>query len=59
MIGFGTLVVGAPHWEWPALGLGSVALLAVLVAYARSAARMRIRVLAATLKVLALLGLVF
>ncbi|MHB0959004.1 MAG: glutamine amidotransferase [Pirellulaceae bacterium] len=59
MIGFGSLVVGAPHWVWPALGLGSVGLLAVLVAYARSAARTRIRVLAATLKVLALLGLVF
>ncbi len=54
----GSLMVGARDWVWPAVALGSVALLAVLVAYAHSPANKMVRVLAATLKIIGLLLLV-
>ena len=54
----GSLMVGARDWVGPAVALGCVAILAVLVAYARSPATAMVRVLAATLKIAGLLLLI-
>ena len=54
----GTLLIGAPAWLVPAIIIGAVAVIAVLIAYWRAPARPSVRMLAATLKLIGILGLV-